>query len=77
MKEQACRLHDDRSLFIERTSYAEDVFRSYMGINHRGMEVLLAEEFLYRPDIVAVFKKVGGRVCTEACFAMPAFLRAS
>jgi hypothetical protein len=29
-----------------------------MSVNHRGLEISMSQEFLYRPDVIAVFQEV-------------------
>jgi len=36
-----------------------------MGVDHRGLDILVTEEFLDCPDIVAIFEEVGGEAVAE------------
>jgi len=46
-----------------------------MSINHRSARVAVAEEFLNRADVIAIFQKMGGKgmanVCGVAGFVSP------
>ncbi len=44
---------------VEGASNAGGAFIEDMGINHRRLDVTVAEEFLHRPDIVAALDEVG------------------
>lgn len=47
-----------------------------MGVDHRGAHILVAQELLDGPDVVAILEEVGGKGVSErvrgAGFAMPA-----
>jgi hypothetical protein len=36
-----------------------------MGVNHRSLDVLVAEMFLNSPDVVAAFQELRGKGMTE------------
>ena len=42
-----------------------------MGVDHRGSDVVVAEQFLYRADVVATFEYVGGLTWPQASVAEP------
>ncbi len=43
-----------QKLFIQRTSDTEYVLRGHMGINHRGLEILVTKQFLDGPDVISI-----------------------
>ena len=61
---------------IQGASHAQDILSGDMGVDHGGLEVPVAEEFLYGSNVVAVFQQVGceavPRVCTDASLEIPA-----
>ena len=44
---------------IQGASHAQDILSGDMGVDHGGLEVPVAQEFLYGSDVVAVFQQVG------------------
>ena len=40
-----------------------------MRVNHGGTDVMVAQEFLDRPDVVALLQRVGGKRVTEGVAA--------
>ena len=36
-----------------------------MGVNHGGTDVFVAQEFLYRADIIAIRQQVGGKAVPQ------------
>jgi hypothetical protein len=52
-----------------------------MGIDHRRFNIIMAQEFLDRPDIVTAFEQLSGKgsrnVWQVARFVNPAFVTAS
>jgi hypothetical protein len=43
-----------KKLFIQRTSYTKDILRGNMGVDHGGLEFLMAEQFLNGPNLRAI-----------------------
>ncbi len=52
--------------FVERTPNAETGFVQNMRIDHRRGNILVSQEFLDRPDVVAAFEQMGGKAMTES-----------
>lgn len=46
---------------VHRTANTRRSPVEYMGINHRRLDVVMAQEFLHRADIVASFEQVSGK----------------
>jgi len=42
-----------------------------MGVDHRGFHILMAQEFLHRPDIVTAFQKLCGKGMAEGVAGRP------
>jgi hypothetical protein len=62
---------------VQRTSNAEYILRGNVRIDHCRLEVLVAKQFLNRPDVVSILKEMGRRTvsacltCQSSCpFAM-------
>ena len=45
---------------IEWAANGEAAALEHVGIDHRGLDVLVAEQFLDRADVVAVLEEMGG-----------------
>jgi hypothetical protein len=43
-----------QNLFIQRASYTKYILRGNMGIDHGGLESLMAGQFLNRPNLRAI-----------------------
>jgi hypothetical protein len=41
----------------------------YMGVDHRGFDILMAKEFLNRADVIPVFQQVGRKGVPEGVTA--------
>jgi len=41
----------------------------YLGVDHRGFDILMAKEFLNRADVIPVFQQVGGKGVPEGVTA--------
>src|SRR3990172_1845538 len=50
---------------VHRTSYAATAAVEDVGVNHRGTDVPVTQQFLDRPDVVSVLEQVGGERVTE------------
>ena len=50
---------------IQGAFYAPGPFAHHVRINHGGLHVRMAKQLLYRADVVAVFKQVGGKAVAE------------
>ena len=61
-----CALEDTAfaAEFFER-AFDGDTFAHDVGIDHRRADILVAEEFLYRPDVGAAFEQVRGKAVAE------------
>ena len=49
-----------RSASVERALHADARPVEHMGIDHRGADVLVAQQLLHGPNIVAVFQQMCG-----------------
>lgn len=43
---------------IRWAAYAKPPFIGHVSVDHRGVEILMAEQFLYRSNVVAVFEQM-------------------
>ena len=60
---------DSRSLrprhSIQRTPYPPTTTLYHMGIDHRRLHILVAEQFLHRADIVPVFQEMRSKAMSK------------
>jgi hypothetical protein len=54
---------------VERAANGEPTPVENVGVDHRGLDVLMAEQLLDGPDVVAVFEQVGGKGVAEGVTA--------
>jgi len=54
---------------VERTAHPKPGFVQDMCINHGGRNVLVAEQLLDCPDVLPVFKQMGGEAVTKGVTA--------
>ncbi|ERN41591.1 hypothetical protein KR51_00018100 [Rubidibacter lacunae KORDI 51-2] len=59
-REYIPRLCSER-LEVQRTAYAHSPSVEDVGVNHRGFDIFVTEEFLDRADVVAGLQQVGGK----------------
>ncbi len=45
---------------VHRASYAPPAAVEDVGVNHRGTDIPMPQQFLDRPDVVSVLEQVGG-----------------
>ena len=57
--------HGSRCLAVQRTFHSEPPALEHMGVDHRRFDVLVAEQLLDGPNVVAIFEKVGGEAVAE------------
>jgi len=43
-----------KKLFIQRASQTQNILLRHMGIDHGGLEFLMADQFLNRPNLRAI-----------------------
>ena len=65
---------ESRSEPVCRTSDAESDRVEDVGVDHRRLDALVAEEFLYGPDVVAVFQQMGSERVAEGGAPNPVVL---
>lgn len=53
---------------IQRAAHAAAATVQNMGIDLRGLHILVAQQFLDRADVIAVFKQMAGEAMAQACF---------
>ena len=53
------------SASVEGTDHPQRVFAGYMGVDHGGPEVVMAEEVLDGTDVIALLQEVGGKGVTQ------------
>ena len=53
------------SNFVQGGSYRQAAFLQHMCIDHGGLDIFMAEEFLHGADIVSILKQVGGEGVAE------------
>lgn len=53
---------------IQRAAHAAAATVQNMGIDLRGLHILVAQQFLDRADVIAVFKQMAGETMAQACF---------
>ena len=63
--ENGDRQRRDLSKDVHRTSYTAPAAVEDVGVNHRGADVPMPQQFLDRPDVVSVLEQVGGERVTE------------
>ena len=51
---------------IERTPDIELIPVEHMGIDHGGPDIPVAEQFLYRTDVITILKEVRGKRMAES-----------
>jgi len=49
------------SELVQRTRHPTPALVQHMGVDHRGRNVGVAEQFLHRADVVAAFEQVSGK----------------
>jgi len=52
-------------LLIERAPHTENVFLCYMRVDHGGLQEFVAEQLLNRPDVITLFKQMGGKTMSQ------------
>jgi hypothetical protein len=58
-------VHRFLSQHIQQALDSHAALPDYMGVNHGGLNVTMAEQFLYGPDVVTCFEKMGGEPVAE------------
>ena len=56
---------------VHRTANTRRSTIEDMGIDHRGLDVAMTQEFLYRSNIVAAFEQVSGKGMSEGVASGP------
>ena len=54
-----------KASFIQRTSHSKDILCCHVGVYHSGLDTSMPKEFLNRPDIIAVFKKMRSKTVPQ------------
>ena len=51
---------------VQRTLHSSAASIENVGINHCRPHVLMAQQFLHRPDVVTIFKKMRGKAVAQS-----------